>query len=358
MINVTQTFLPPIEEFTAYLNEIWKSKWLTNRGLLLNELESKLKDLLGINNLLVVNNGTLALQISIKAADLKGEIITTPFSYVATVSSIVWENCQPVFVDIDEDYLTIDENKIEAAITDKTSAILATHVYGNPCNVEKIEEIARKHNLKVIYDAAHCFGVKYKGQSILNWGDVSTLSFHATKLFHTGEGGAIVCNDKDLADKIFYHHNFGHRGEEEFWGLGVNGKVSEINAAMGLALLPYIDEILSNRKKICDIYDSRLNNSNVKLLKFRDGLEWNYSYYPVIFPTEKTLVQVRKALNDKNIFPRRYFYPTLNKLPYLKDYKKCEIAEEISKKVLCLPLYADLDPSAAESVCNIIADNI
>ncbi len=233
MINVTQTFLPPIEEYVEYLQQIWDSRWLTNRGRLIQELEVKLKDYLGIENLLIVNNGTIALQIAIKALNLKGEIITTPFSYVATVSSIVWENCEPVFVDIDKDYLTIDETKIEAAITDKTSAILATHVYGNPCNVEAIQAIAEKHNLKVIYDAAHCFGVKYKGESILNWGDVSTLSFHATKLFHTGEGGGIVCNDEQLAHKIFYHHNFGHNGPEEFFGLGVNAKLSELNAARG-----------------------------------------------------------------------------------------------------------------------------
>ena len=220
MINVTQTFLPPLEEYTKYLEKIWDSKWLTNRGVLIKELERNLKDFLGVENLLMVNNGTIALQIAIKALELKGEIITTPFSYVATVSSIVWENCQPVFVDIDEDYLTIDETKIEEAITEKTSAILATHVYGNPCNVEAIQKIAERYNLKVIYDAAHCFGVKYKGESILNWGDISTLSFHATKVFHTGEGGAVICNNEELAHKIFYSHNFGHNGSEEFFGLG------------------------------------------------------------------------------------------------------------------------------------------
>jgi len=299
MINVTQTFLPPLEEYTAHLERIWKSKWLTNRGELVQELEVKLKNFLGVKHLLAVNNGTIALQIAIKALDLQGEIITTPFSYVATVSSIVWENCTPIFVDIDPTFLTIDETEIEASITERTSAILATHVYGNPCNVEKISEVAEKYNLKVIYDAAHCFGVKYKNESILNWGDVSTLSFHAAKLFHTGEGGGIVCRDEELAHKIFYHHNFGHRGEEEFWGLGVNAKISEINAAMGLALLPYIDEIVAKRKQICDLYDSQLENANVQKIKLREKTDWNYSYYPILFSSEKCLLKTKNALNNE-----------------------------------------------------------
>jgi len=353
MINVTQTFLPPLEEYTAYLERIWKSKWLTNRGELVQELEVKLKNFLGVKHLLAVNNGTIALQIAIKALDLQGEIITTPFSYVATVSSIVWENCTPIFVDIDPTFLTIDETEIEASITERTSAILATHVYGNPCNVEKISEVAEKYNLKVIYDAAHCFGVKYKNESILNWGDVSTLSFHATKLFHTGEGGGIVCRDEELAHKIFYHHNFGHRGEEEFWGLGVNAKISEINAAMGLALLPYIDEIVAKRKQICDLYDSQLANANLQKIKLREETNWNYSYYPIVFSSEECLLKTKNALNNEQIFPRRYFYPSLNKLPYL-NYKKTCIAEEISKKVLCLPLFMNISESDIRRICRII----
>lgn len=357
MINVTRTFLPPLEEYVEYLQQIWDSKWLTNRGKLIQELEVKLKDYLGIENLLIVNNGTIALQIAIKALNLKGEIITTPFSYVATVSSIVWENCEPVFVDIDKDYLTIDETKIEAAITDKTSAILATHVYGNPCNVEAIQAIAERHNLKIIYDAAHCFGVKYKGESILNWGDVSTLSFHATKLFHTGEGGGIVCRDEESAHKILYHHNFGHHGEEEFWGLGINAKISEINAAIGLSLLPYINEIIAKRKQVCDLYDSLLENTNVQKLNLRKETDWNYSYYPIIFPSEESLLKSKVALNNEQIFPRRYFYPTLNKLPYL-EYKKTCVAEEISERVLCLPLFVGLCNSDVQNVCQIITENL
>ena len=351
MINVTQTFLPPLEEYVEYLQQIWDSKWLTNRGKLVCGLEAKLKNYLGVENLLTVNNGTIALQIAIKALDLEGEVITTPFSYVATVSSIVWENCQPVFVDIDPNFLTIDETKIEPAITEKTSAILATHVYGNPCNVEAIKLIAKKHNLKVIYDAAHCFGVKYKGESILSWGDVSTLSFHATKLFHTGEGGGIVCKNEELFHKIFYHHNFGHHGEENFYGLGVNAKISEINAALGLSVLPYIDEIIASRKKICDFYADTLKN--VRTPELRKETIWNYSYYPVIFSTEEAMLRAKKSLNDESIFPRRYFYPSLNKLPYL-DYVEMPCAEEISRKILCLPLFADLAAEDAKKVAEII----
>ena len=357
MINVTQTFLPPLEEYTAYLERIWEDKWLTNRGELVKDLEKRLIEFLSVKNLLLVNNGTIALQIAIKALELKGEIITTPFSYVATVSSIVWENCTPVFVDIDENYLTIDEMKIEAVITERTSAILVTHAYGNPCNVEAIQEIAEKYNLKVIYDAAHCFGVKYKGESILNWGDVSTLSFHATKLFHTGEGGAVVCNNDELAHKIFYHHNFGHNGPEEFFGLGINAKISELNAAMGLAIFPYLEEIIANRKHICELYDKLLSDLNLRTLLLRDNTQSNYSYYPVIFPSEELLLKTQKTLNSKEIFPRRYFYPSLNRLPYLA-MRKMPVAEDISRRVLCLPLFFDLAERVLEEISEVIVSSI
>jgi dTDP-4-amino-4,6-dideoxygalactose transaminase len=354
MINVTQTFFPPLEEYVAQLQRIWDTKWLTNRGELVKELEAKLNDLLGVKNLLVVNNGTIALQIAIKALDLTGEIITTPFSYVATVSSIVWENCTPVFVDVDPKYLTIDETKIEAAITEKTTAILATHVYGNPCNVEAIARIAEKHDLKIIYDAAHCFGVNYKGESILNWGDISTLSFHATKLFHTAEGGAIVCRSDELAHRIFYMHNFGHKGHEEFWGLGINGKICELQAAMGLAVLPHLDDIIARRKSVCDLYDELLiQNTPLEKPIVRAGTDYNYAYYPVLFPTEKDLHRVKNALNEQEIFPRRYFYPMLDALPYVKR-GNLPVSDDASKRVLCLPLSAELDAQTAIKICDSI----
>lgn len=357
MINVTQTFLPPLEDYVARLEKIWASKLLTNRGELVREMEADLREYLGVKHLLAVNNGTIALQIAIKALDLAGEIITTPFSYVATVSSIVWENCAPVFVDIDPDFLTIDETRIEAAITPKTSAILATHVYGNPCNVEAIKEIAKRHNLRVIYDAAHCFGVKYKGESILNWGDVSTLSFHATKLFHTGEGGAIVCADDELAHKIFYMHNFGHNGPEEFFGLGVNGKISELNAAMGLCVLPHVDEIIRVRRGLFELYNVLLDDERLKKIVFREETEQTYTYYPLIFPSEAVLLKVKSALDERDIHPRRYFYPSLDKLPYVSA-AKLETVDDISRRILCLPLSTQLTDADVTEICRIIKGNL
>lgn len=351
MINVTKTFLPPQQEYNAILKRAWDTGWLTNRGVLVKELEDTLKTYLKVPNILATTNGTLPLQIAIKTLGLKGEIITTPFSYVATVSSIVWENCTPVFVDIHPEYLTIDENKIEAAITPQTSAILATHVFGNPCAVEEIESIAKKHNLKVIYDGAHCFSVNYKGKSIFEYGDISTCSFHATKLFHTGEGGAIFTNDDDLQNKLFYHHNFGHKGTEDFYGLGINAKMSEPQAAIGLSVLPYMEEILTNRKKTTEFYHNEL--PQLQFLRLRRGTSWNYSYFPVIFKSENELMAVQKSLNDADIFPRRYFYPSLNLLPYLK-HTECPISESISNRILCLPLSHEFSPGTLKKIVTII----
>lgn len=342
MINVTKTFLPPQEEYQAILKKAWTKSWITNRGALLLELEDKLKSFLEVNNIIITNNGTIPLQIALKLFGNGGEIITTPFSYVATTSSIVWEQCTPVFVDIHPEYLTIDETKIEEVITNKTSAILATHVYGNPCNVEAIENIANKYGIKVIYDAAHCFGVVYNGQSIFNYGDVSTCSFHATKLFQTGEGGAMFCNDAKIYDKLFYSHNFGHDGPLKFHGLGINGKISELQAAMGLAVLPYIDSIIAERKKIVEFYNRNLYSESISRLKIRGGTEWNYSYYPVIFENEEILLKVQKTLASENVFSRRYFFPSLNTLEYVKAMPM-PISENIASRVLCLPLYVGLN---------------
>jgi len=283
----------------------------------------------------------------------KGEVITTPFSYVASTSTIVWENCTPVFVDIHPDFLTIDETKIEAAITKNTTAILATHVFGNPCNIEEIEKIARKYHLKVIYDAAHSFGVKYKGQSLFNFGDVSTCSFHATKLFHTGEGGAMFCKDEELNHELFYSHNFGHKGELEFHGLGINAKMSELQAGMGLAVLPYIQEIIESRKEVVKTYDKNLNFEKLRKLVIREGTEWNYSYYPIIFENEKQLLKVQKALNKEQIFPRRYFYPSLNTLEYV-EFSEMKISEDISKRIMCLPIYKELRVSEIDMISAVI----
>lgn len=353
MITVTKTFFPPKKNYENQIDRIWKNEWLTNNGELFKELRKKLRDYLGVNHVIPMTNGTLPIQIALNAYGKKGDIITTPFSYVATTSSIIWEGCRPVFVDIHPEYLTIDETKIEAAITDNTTAILATHVYGNACHIEAIDAIANKYNLKVIYDAAHCFGVTYKGQSIFNYGDVSTCSFHATKLFHTGEGGALFCKDKDVEQELWFRHNFGHNGPEKFHGLGINAKMSELQAAMGLAVLPYVKSIIAERKKVCDYYDEHLSFDTFKRQKLRGKLNWNYAYYPVIFETEEALLKVKLKLEKNNVFTRRYFFPSLEQLPYINTMT-CPIAESISRTVLCLPLYVGLSQEDLIKITNLI----
>lgn len=357
MINVTKTFLPPIEEYNRFIQRAWNNAWITNRGELVKELENKLQSFLSVSNIIITNNGTVPLQIAIKLLGNNGDIITTPFSYVATTASIVWENCTPVFVDIHPEYLTIDESKIEEAITSKTTAILATHVFGNPCNVNVIASIAKKYNLKVIYDAAHCFGVKYNDKSIFDYGDISTCSFHATKLFHTGEGGAIFSRNPDLQHKLFYSHNFGHKGALEFYGVGINGKISELQAAMGLSVLPYMGEILSERKKIIDYYSLNLDLSQIQVLKIRENTLWNYSYYPIICQTEEQLLRIEKKLNENEIFPRRYFYPSLNTIEYTKG-ARMPISESISARILCLPLYVGISVEQLKTIVCIINENL
>ncbi|MFK7059233.1 DegT/DnrJ/EryC1/StrS family aminotransferase [Flavobacterium oreochromis] len=352
-INVTKTFLPEQEEYIKYLNRAWEKVWLTNRGELTLELEEKLKIYLGVHNIIITNNGTIPIQIALKILGNNGEIITTPFSYVATTSSILWENCKPVFVDIHPEYLTIDETKIEDAITPNTTAILATHVFGNPCAVNEIESIAKKHNLHVIYDAAHSFGVTYENQSIFNFGDVSTCSFHATKIFHTGEGGAIFCNNQELNHKLFYSHNFGHNGPLDFHGLGINAKISELQSAMGLAVFDSIDHIFEERKKVVKFYNSHLNLEKIQVLKIRENTNWNYSYYPVIFNSENTLLKVQQELSKHNVIPRRYFYPSLNKINYING-KEMPVSESIAACVLCLPLYVGLQENELKLITSII----
>lgn len=328
-------------EYNQYIEGIWQNQWLTNNGPLVNELELRLKEYLNLNHLLYVSNGTIALQIAIKALELKGEIITTPFSYVATTSSIIWENCEAVFVDIDQDTFNIDPALVEAKITKKTTAILATHVFGNPCDVEALKIIADKHNLKIIYDAAHCFGSTFKDKSLFEYGDISTTSFHATKLFHTIEGGAVISQDPNLIKKMSYLRNFGHDGPEVFNGIGINGKNSEFHAAMGLVNLKHLDSILETRKAISEVYDSALGNLKIQKQKIIENCTYNYSYYPIIFSDEENLLHSQKILSDNWIYPRRYFYPSLNTLPYVKS-EKLPIAESIAKRILCLPLYHTL----------------
>jgi dTDP-4-amino-4,6-dideoxygalactose transaminase len=354
MIPVTKPFLPPIQEYEQYLKDIWKRNWLTNNGPLVNELELKLKEFLGLKHLLFVTNGTIALQLAIKALGLNGKIITTPFSYVATTSSIVWEGCEPVFVDIDRETCNIDPRKIEEAITSDTAAILATHVYGNPCDVEAIDKIARAKNLKVIYDGAHAFGVKVNGRSIFEYGDISTCSFHATKLFHTVEGGAIVTRDPDLLKKMAYLRNFGHDGPERFAELGINAKNSELHAAMGLVNLKYVDQIIATRKDLSNHYDHFLKTFQGVKPKIAEDIVYNYAYYPLIFNSEKLLLGVQETLNQNWIHPRRYFFPSLEDLPYVHPRSRCKVTDEISRRVLCLPLFDTLTVEEIDMIFRII----
>ena len=351
MINVTKTYLPPFEEYTAMIKRAWDKSWVTNNGELVQELEVKLKDFLGVKNLLFTSNGTVVLQMALKVLNITKEVITTPFSYVATTNAILWEGCKPVFVDIDPKTLCIDASKIEAAITPHTQAILATHVYGIPCDVEQIQAIAEKHNLKVIYDGAHAFGCTYKGKSLLSYGDITTCSFHATKVFHTVEGGCIIAKDDVLASKLMLYRQFGHV-YDNYFTIGINGKNSEFHAAMGLCLLPKMNSILEARKRISQYYDIALNRIIRRPIIPTDN-SFNYSYYPVIFRSEAELILVQTNLYTSEIFPRRYFYPSLNKLPFL-SLVEMPISEDISKRILCLPLYFDMCEADVKIISEII----
>ncbi|MCH8567440.1 MAG: DegT/DnrJ/EryC1/StrS family aminotransferase [Balneolales bacterium] len=353
MIPVTRPFSPPFKEYQELLEGIWQRNWFTNNGPLVNDLELKLKRYLRMKHLLYVGNGTIAIQIALKALDISKEVITTPFSYVATTSSLVWEGCTPVFVDIDPDTFNIDPTKIEAAITDNTQAILATHCFGNPCDVEAIKAIADKHGLKVIYDAAHCFGTKYKGETIFKWGDVSTTSFHATKLYHTVEGGALFTEDAEVLKSMAWRRNFGHKGPEDFHGVGINGKNSEFHAAMGVVNLNYIDQILESRKKQSGFYDDMLMKPQIQKPKIASDVEFNHAYYPVVFENHETMLRVKKNLEGKEIFPRRYFHPSLSSLNYV-DKSSTPVADDIASRILCLPLYFELSEVEIDMICRRI----
>jgi dTDP-4-amino-4,6-dideoxygalactose transaminase len=357
MIPVTKTYLPPLDQYMSRLESVWHDGWITNNGPLTRELADALQAYLGVPNIELLANGTLALQLAIKALGLQGEIITTPFSYVATTTAVLWENCEPVFVDIEEKTFCIDAEQIEAAITERTSAILATHVYGYPCDVERIQQIADRHGLKVIYDAAHAFGVRLEGQSILNYGDVSALSFHATKLFHTTEGGALVCRDERVADHVGMMKKFGHLGEDDYREIGINAKMSEMHAAMGSCILPKVGEIVACRRLISSRYDGCLEGLGLVRPLVAEGLEYNYAYYPVAFPSHEVMMRVRQALMDDGIMPRRYFYPSLNTLPYLPPGQRpCPVSESMATRVLCLPLYVGLENNDVERICKILVE--
>jgi len=354
MINVTQPFLPDFEEYNELIKGIWERKWLTNNGPLVNELELRLKEHLNVNHLLYLSNGTIALQIAIKALELKGDIITTPFSYVATTSSIIWEGCNPVFVDIDPHTFNIDPTMIEEAITSKTTAILATHVFGNPCAIDAIQSIAKKHNLKVIFDAAHSFGTKFRKRSLFDFGDIATTSFHATKLFHTIEGGAVFTNDKELLEKMAWLRNFGHHGSEEFRAVGINGKNSEFHAAMGLVNIRHIYAILEKRSELHAFYDQRLQGLRVIRQKIELDTEYNHSYYPIVFESETLLLSSIAELNANRVFPRRYFWPSLNTISYTRGKYHMPVSEDISRRILCLPLFHAMTEPDVSLVCRLL----
>lgn len=352
-INVTKTFIPPLEKYEAYLPKIWESSQLTNHGPLVREFELKTKSYLEVDNFNFVANGTLALQLCLRALGCEGgEIITTPFSYVATTSAILWEGFKPVFVDIDPETLCIDPLKIESAITSETRAILAVHVFGNPCDIDSLAKISEKHDLPLIYDGAHAFGTRYKHKSLLAYGDMSACSFHATKLFHTAEGGCVITHNPKLAEKLELMRRFGHQGDIHHM-LGINAKASELHAAMGLCNLEYIDSIIEKRGNAIRMYEKYLNGK-LKRPTIRKETEYNNAYLPIIFDGEIALTEKLKKLNEKDIFPRRYFYPSLNSLPYLADRQECPISEDISKRVLCLPLYPDLPNEIIEDICECL----
>lgn len=355
-ILVTKPFQAPYHEISTEIQRAWDAEWLTNNGPLLRQLENGMKDYLGVNDCAVVSNGTIAIQVALRALDIQGEVITTPFSYVATTSSLAWEGCTPVFVDIDPKSFNLDPSKIEAAITEKTTAILATHVFGVPCDVNAIDKVAKKHRLKVIYDAAHCFGTTIDGGSLMNYGDISTLSMHATKLFHSVEGGAIFVNDtvankvgsiagqvSPLRFEVDRLRNFGHHGPEVFSGVGINAKNSELHAAVGLVNLRYADKIIEDRKRQHQCYDELLQSLFLQYPEVPENVQWNHSYYPVVFRSEAEALAVKDGLETLGIYARRYFHPALNTLNYINLPGVTPVADQISSSILCLPLYYGLE---------------
>lgn len=362
MITVTSPLLPPLEEFIPYLEKIWENKQLTNAGPFHQQLELALADYLGVEHLCLFNNGTMALLTALQALRITGEVITTPYSFVATSHSLLWNGLKPVFVDIDPVTCNLDAEKIEQAITPHTSAILPVHCYGMPCNVERIQQIADVYGLKVIYDAAHAFGVKKNGQSILKWGDLSVLSFHATKVFNTIEGGAIVCPDAKTKKRIDYLKNFGFANETTVVATGINGKMNEVQAAFGLLQLKYIDMAINERKEIFDNYRNGLAGiAGVQCLTLPSNTQWNYAYFPVFIDVSFPLGRdgLYFLLKGKGILTRRYFYPLITNFPMYRSLssskeKDLPVANNVAHQVLCLPIYPGLSFDEQKEIINLI----
>lgn len=338
-IFVTMPSLAPLEEYFELLKGVWERGILTHNGPLVQQFESELSNKLGLTNFVAVSNGTIAIQMAIKALKLKGEIITTSFTWIATVSAIKWEGCTPVFCDIDPDTLNIDPSKIEALITDQTIAIMPVHVFGNPCDVDSIEAIAKKYKLKVIYDGAHAIGSTYKGNSLLEYGDITATSLHATKLLNTAEGGGCITKDHELHEKLKRIRFFGHNNSKDIVEDGFNGKMTEVHAALGIANLKYFDQVLIDRKRKYLLYQELLKGCDFIRFQVTNTGESNYSYFPVIFKSKALLLESEARMNKKNIFPRRYFYPSVNTFKKIVDYQPTPFSEDISERILCLPLY-------------------
>jgi dTDP-4-amino-4,6-dideoxygalactose transaminase len=364
-VYVTQPALPPLEEFIPYLEKIWESKILTNNGPFHQQFEKELADHLGVKYLSLFANGTLALITALQALRITGEVITTPFSFVATTHALWWNNIKPVFVDIEPDYFTIDPDKIEAAITPQTTAILAVHVYGNPCRVDAIQKIAGNYGLKVIYDAAHAFGVKINGNSVLNYGDLSILSFHATKVFNTFEGGAIICHDRDTKEHIDQLKNFGIINETTVVRPGYNGKMNEFQSALGILQIKKNSDAIKKRKKITLLYKKMLKNINgLSLMNEITGIKHNYSYFPVRVDRKsfgESRDDLYKKLAEKGIHTRRYFYPLISQYPMYKNLDSAQlenltVAHKAAEQILCLPIYPDLSETIVENICEIIGN--
>ncbi|MEM7763865.1 MAG: DegT/DnrJ/EryC1/StrS family aminotransferase [Pseudomonadota bacterium] len=350
---VSKIYLPEKEKFVAYIDKIYESGWLTNNGPLVQELEQALEAYLGVKNLLLTASGTAALQIAMKTLDLEGEAITTPFTYVATSSALVAEKVKPVFVDIDADTLNIDPDKIEAQITADTTAIVPVHVFGNVCDVEAIEAIAKRHNLRVIYDAAHTFGIKFKGRSVFSYGDISTVSFHATKIFHTIEGGAVIVNDDSLYAKAKAIRNYGMDDSGEIAYSGVNGKLNEVSAAMGLCNVHEIDRIIDERRRAFEYYTSQLQGK-VGFQHYNPDATMNYSYISALFKDHAEMSAVRSALAEQEIYPRQYFYPSLETAPFTGSTAHMPISGDVVSRILVLPMHSGAERPVTETILNIV----
>ena len=352
-INVTKTWLPEKEKLYRYIDQIYESDRITNNGPMVQELTKRLQDYLGVKNLLLVTNGTLALQVAYRVLGIEIAAVTTPFTFAATSSSLVWEGIKVQFADIDKRTFCIDPEKIIRTISEDTSGIVPVHVFGNACEIERIDDIAIKKDLKVVYDGSHAFGVRYKGKSILSYGNATTLSFHATKLFHTIEGGAIVFKYEEDLKKAQLMINFGIDGPDSIKGLGINAKMSEFQAAMGLCVLDDINIIIEARKKLWNRYLNRLSEK-IQFQTWRADNN-NFGYFPVVFSTEKELLIIKDSLNKKDIFPRRYFYPSLHSVDALnKDYFELNNSDDISKRILCLPLYPGISTRTQSTIIEII----